>query len=106
MNEAYCQGLTYRGEEHRHLVQFMVHQPGVVASGDFFYQDATQSSISGSGIQPTVISVHPANQPEVGEIFALLPQRMQMAEQLLQVPCRTVATKVGGGQPSPVCGGF
>jgi AraC-like DNA-binding protein len=72
-NETYSDGLTYRGVENRHLVQFMVHLSGVVDSGSFLYQDATQSYIGGSGVQRAVINVHPANQPEVGVNIHLQP---------------------------------
>lgn len=72
-NETYPDGLTYRGVENRHLVQFMVHLSGVVDSGSFLYQDATQSYIGGSGVQRAVINVHPDNQPEVGVNIHLQP---------------------------------
>lgn len=51
----------------------MVHLSGVVDSGSFLYQDATQSYIGGSGIQRAVTNVHPANQPEVGVNIHLQP---------------------------------
>lgn len=72
-HETYAENLNYRGVEHPHLVQFMVLLSGVVDSGDFLYQDATQSYIGGSGIQPAVTSFHPANQPEVGINIHLQP---------------------------------
>jgi AraC-like DNA-binding protein len=72
-NETYHEDFTYRGKEHPHLVQFMVHLSGVVDSGSFLYQDATQSYIGGSGIQPAVTNFHPANQPEVGVNIHLEP---------------------------------
>lgn len=72
-NETYHEDFTYRGREHPHLVQFMVHLSGVVDSGSFLYQDATQSYIGGSGIQPAVTNFHPANQPEVGVNIHLEP---------------------------------
>lgn len=52
--QAYRQDFTCRGEEHLHVVQFMVHLSGVVDSGGFIYQDATQGYIGGSGIQPAM----------------------------------------------------
>jgi AraC-like DNA-binding protein len=64
-HETYPTEFTYRGVEHLHLVQFMVHLSGVVDSGDFLYQDAAHSYIGGSGIQRAVVSVH-SDQPEVG----------------------------------------
>lgn len=73
-NETYTENLNYRGLEHPHPVQFMVHLSGVVDSGDFLYQDATQSYIGGNGIQPAVTNFHPANQPEVGVNIHLQPQ--------------------------------
>ncbi|MBE9156977.1 helix-turn-helix transcriptional regulator [Nodosilinea sp. LEGE 06152] len=72
-NETYSTNFTFRGVENRHLVQFMVHLSGVVDSGDFLYQDATQSYVGGSGIQRAVTNVHPANQPEVGVNIHLQP---------------------------------
>ncbi len=72
-HETYAADLTYRLFEHPHLVQFMVHLSGVVDSGDFLYQDATQSYIGGSGIQPAVAIFHPANQPEIGVNIHLQP---------------------------------
>ncbi|MBW4651979.1 MAG: AraC family transcriptional regulator [Kaiparowitsia implicata GSE-PSE-MK54-09C] len=82
-NETYYEDLTYRGREHLHLVQFMVHLSGVVDSGDFLYQDATQSYIGGSGIQPAVTNFHPANQPEVGVNIHLEPH---LFSQLFAMP--------------------
>jgi len=64
-HETYPKGFTCRGEEHPHLVQFMVHLSGVVDSGDFLYQDAAHSYIGGSGIQQAFVGVH-SDQPEVG----------------------------------------
>ncbi|WP_275332633.1 helix-turn-helix transcriptional regulator [Nodosilinea sp. PGN35] len=72
-NETYHREVTFRGVEHRHLVQFMVHLSGAVDSGDFLYQDATQSYIGGSGIQPAVSNFHLANQPEVGVDIHMQP---------------------------------
>jgi AraC-like DNA-binding protein len=72
-NETYPNGLVYRGVEHQHLVQFMVHLSGVVDSGSFLYQDAIHSYIGGSGIQRAIVNVHPANQPEVGVSIHLQP---------------------------------
>jgi hypothetical protein len=72
-NETYHEDFTYRGREHAHPVQFMVHLSGVIDSSSFLYQDATQSYIGGSGIQPTVTNFHPANQPEVGVNIHLEP---------------------------------
>jgi AraC-like DNA-binding protein len=64
-HETYPRGFTYRGVEHPHLVQFMVHLSGVVDSGDFLYQDAAHSYIGGSGIQRAVVNIH-SDQPEIG----------------------------------------
>jgi AraC-like DNA-binding protein len=72
-HQTYAEDLTCRGFEHPHLVQFMVHLSGVVDSGDFLYQDATQSYIGGSGVQPAVTTFHQANQPEVGVNIHLQP---------------------------------
>ncbi len=72
-NETYHEDLTFRGLEHSHLVQFMVHLSGVVDSGSFLYQDATQSYIGGNGIQPPVTNSHSANLPEVGVDIHLQP---------------------------------
>jgi AraC-like DNA-binding protein len=72
-NETYHKDLTFRGVEHQHLVQFMVHLSGVIDSGSFLYQDATQSYIGGSGIQPAVTNSHSANLPEVGVDIHLQP---------------------------------
>lgn len=72
-HETYPEGLTYRGMEHPHLVQFMVHLSGVVDSGSFLYQDATHSYIGGSGIQQAVVNVH-SDQPEIGVNIHLQPQ--------------------------------
>jgi len=72
-HETYAEDLTFRSVEHPHLVQFMVHLSGVVDSGDFLYQDATQSYIGGSGIQPAVTNFHRANQPEIGVNIHLQP---------------------------------
>ncbi|MCU0565698.1 MAG: AraC family transcriptional regulator [Oculatellaceae cyanobacterium Prado106] len=72
-HETYAGDLVFRDVEHPHLVQFMVHLSGVVDSGDFLYQDATQSYIGGSGIQPAVANFHRANQPEVGVNIHLQP---------------------------------
>jgi AraC-like DNA-binding protein len=72
-SETYHEDLTFRGVEHQHLVQFMVHLSGVVDSGSFLYQDATQSYIGGSGIQPAVINSHAANLPEVGVDIHIYP---------------------------------
>lgn len=73
-HETYREDFTYQGKEHPHLVQFMVHLSGVVDSGSFLYQDATQGYIGGSGIQPAVTNFHPAHQPEVGVNIHLEPQ--------------------------------
>lgn len=64
-HQTYPRGFTYQGVEHPHLVQFMVHLSGIVDSGSFLYQDATQSYIGGSGIQRAFVGVH-FDQPEVG----------------------------------------
>lgn len=72
-HETYTKELTYRGVEHSHLVQFMVHLSGMVDSGDFLYQDETQSYVGGSGVQPAVTNFHLANQPEVGVNIHLQP---------------------------------
>jgi len=73
----YAEDLTCRGVENPHPVQFMVHLSGVVDSGDFLYQDATQSYIGGSGVQPEIIDFHPANQPEVGVNIHLQPHLLK-----------------------------
>lgn len=72
-HETYPKGLTFRGAENQHLVQFMVHLSGVVDSGSFLYQDATHSYIGGSGMQQAVINVH-SDQPEIGVNIHLEPQ--------------------------------
>jgi AraC-like DNA-binding protein len=72
-HETYAEDYICRGVEHSHLVQFMMHLSGVVDSGDFLYQDATQSYVGGSGLQPAVTSTHRANQPEVGVNIHLQP---------------------------------
>lgn len=72
-HETYPQGLTFRGSENRHPVQFMVHLSGVVDSGDFLYQDATHSYIGGSGIQQAVVNIH-SDQPEIGVNIHLQPK--------------------------------
>ncbi|MGF1518490.1 MAG: helix-turn-helix transcriptional regulator [Nodosilinea sp.] len=72
-HETYPQGLTFRGRENPHLVQFMVHLSGVVDSGSFLYQDANHSYIGGSGMQRAVVNVH-SDQPEIGVNIHLQPQ--------------------------------
>ncbi|WP_052050967.1 hypothetical protein [Leptolyngbya sp. KIOST-1] len=72
-HETYHTDFTYCGKENLHPVQFMVHLSGVVDSGSFLYQDATQGYIGGSGIQPAVTNLHRANQPEVGVDIHLKP---------------------------------
>lgn len=72
-HETYAEDLSLRGAEHPHLVQFMVHLSGTVDSGDFLYQDATQSYIGGSGVQPAVTNFHLADQPEIGVNIHLQP---------------------------------
>ncbi|NEQ20627.1 MAG: helix-turn-helix transcriptional regulator [Microcoleus sp. SIO2G3] len=72
-NETYHEDLTFRGVEHPHLVQFMVHLSGVIDSGSFLYQDATQNYIGGSGIQPAVINTHAGNLHEVGVNIHMQP---------------------------------
>jgi len=72
-NETYHEDLTFRGVEHQHLVQFMVHLSGVVDSGSFLYQDATQSYIGGGGIQRAVSNAHRPNLPEVGVDIHIQP---------------------------------
>jgi AraC-like DNA-binding protein len=91
-NETYHEDFTYRGREHPHLVQFTVHLSGVIDSGSFLYQDATQSYIGGSGIQPAVSNFHPANQPEVGVDIHLEPH---LFSQLFATP--------DGELPSELC---
>lgn len=82
-NENYHESLTFRGVEHPHLVQFMVHLSGIVDSGSFLYQDATQGYIGGSGIQPAVSNSHPANVPEIGVDIHLQPH---LFKQLFATP--------------------
>jgi AraC-like DNA-binding protein len=82
-SETYREDLTCRGAEHPHLVQFMVHLSGVVDSGSFLYQDANQSYIGGSGIQPAITNLHQANQPEFGVNIHLQPQ---LFKQLFATP--------------------
>jgi AraC-like DNA-binding protein len=65
--------LTFRGEENRHLVQFMVHLSGVIDTGHLLYQDANQSYIGSSGIQPAFTSFSPAAQPQIGVDIHLQP---------------------------------
>jgi hypothetical protein len=65
--------LTFRGEENRHLVQFMIHLSGVIDTEHSLYQDANQSYIGGSGIQPAFTSFFPATQPRVGVNIHLQP---------------------------------
>jgi AraC-like DNA-binding protein len=72
-HETYPKGLIFRGIEHPHLVQFMMHLSGVIDSGSFLYQDATHSYIGGSGIQQSVVNVH-SDQPESGVNIHLQPQ--------------------------------
>ncbi|PSN12601.1 hypothetical protein C7293_19420 [filamentous cyanobacterium CCT1] len=72
-HETYHEDLRFRGVEHPHMVQFMVHLTGVVDSGSFLYQDANQGYIGGSGMQPAVSNSHRANQPEVGVDIHLQP---------------------------------
>jgi AraC-like DNA-binding protein len=75
-HETYPRGFTYRGVEHPHLVQFMVHLSGVVDSGDFLYQDAAHSYIGGSGMQRAVVNVH-SDQSEVGVNIHVQPHLLR-----------------------------
>ena len=72
-NQTYHEDLTFRGVENSHPVQFMVHLSGVVDSGDFLYQDASQGYIGGSGIQQIVVDSHRAHHPEIGVNIHLQP---------------------------------
>jgi AraC-like DNA-binding protein len=68
--------LTIRIPENKHLVQFVVNLSGIVDSGEFLYQDASQS-YGGSGIQRSVSSFLPATQLQVGVNIHLQPHLLQ-----------------------------
>ncbi|MBE7385499.1 MAG: helix-turn-helix transcriptional regulator [Leptolyngbya sp. SIO1E4] len=72
-NETYPNSLTYLGMEDRHPVQFMVHLSGVINSGGFLHQDATQSYVGGSGIQQAIDSFCPGEQTQIGINIHLQP---------------------------------